>query len=38
MQALRITRLSATALQSDPLFDTVAPRLTGIQEPSSFVF
>ena len=38
MHALRITRLSATALQSDQLFDTVAPRLTGIHEPSSFVF
>ena len=38
MQAMRITRLSATALQSEPLFDTVAPRLTGIAEPSRFVF
>ena len=38
MHALRITRLSATALQSDQLFDTVAPRLTGFAEPSSFVF
>ena len=38
MQAMRITRLSASALQSDPLFDTVAPRLTGFAEPSSFVF
>ena len=38
MHAMRITRLSATALQSDQLFDTVAPRLTGIHEPSSFVF
>jgi protein-L-isoaspartate(D-aspartate) O-methyltransferase len=38
MHALRITRLSATALQSDQLFDTVAPRLIGFAEPSHFVF
>jgi protein-L-isoaspartate(D-aspartate) O-methyltransferase len=38
MHALRITRLSATALQSEQLFDTVAPRLSGFAEPSSFVF
>ena len=38
MQAMRITRLSATALQSESLFDTVAPRLQGFAEPSQFVF
>ena len=38
MQAMRITRLSTTTLQSDTLFDTVAPRLLGIAEPSRFVF
>ena len=38
MHALRITRLSATALQSEDLFDTVAPRLLGVAEPTRFAF
>ena len=38
MQAMRITRLSASQLQSDALFDTAAFRLLGIAEPSHFVF
>jgi protein-L-isoaspartate(D-aspartate) O-methyltransferase len=38
MRAVRITRLSATALQSQDLFDTVAPRLAGFSEPSGFRF
>ena len=38
MHALRITRLSATALQSEDLFDTVAPRLLGVAEPARFAF
>jgi protein-L-isoaspartate(D-aspartate) O-methyltransferase len=38
MRAVRITRLSATALQSQDLFDTVAPRLSGFSEPSGFRF
>ncbi len=38
MRAVRITRLSATALQSQDLFDTVAPRLAGFNEPSGFRF
>ena len=38
MRAVRITRLSATALQTDELFDTVAPRLVGVAEPSQFAF
>ena len=38
MHAVRITRLSATALQSQDLFDTVAPRLVGFGEPSRFHF
>ena len=38
MRAVRITRLSATALQSQDLFDTVAPRLSGFGEPTRFHF
>ena len=38
MRAVRITRLSATALQSQDLFDTVAPRLVGFGEPTRFHF
>ncbi|MDH4392193.1 MAG: protein-L-isoaspartate O-methyltransferase [Aquabacterium sp.] len=38
MHAVRITRLSATALQSQDLFDTVAPRLAGFGEPTRFHF
>ena len=38
MRAVRITRLSATALQTDELFDTVAPRLAGMAEPTRFAF
>lgn len=38
MRAVRITRLSATALQSQDLFDTVAPRLAGFGEPTRFQF
>jgi protein-L-isoaspartate(D-aspartate) O-methyltransferase len=38
MRAVRITRLSATALQSQELFDTVAPRLLGFDEPTRFHF
>lgn len=38
MRAVRITRLSATTWQSQDLFDTVAPRLAGVSEPSAFRF
>ncbi|MES2718892.1 MAG: protein-L-isoaspartate O-methyltransferase [Pseudomonadota bacterium] len=38
MRAVRITRLSATTLQSQELFDTVAPRLSGLAEPTRFSF
>jgi protein-L-isoaspartate(D-aspartate) O-methyltransferase len=38
MRAMRVTRLSATSLQSEDLFDTVAPRLSGFAEPSHFHF
>ncbi len=38
MRAVRISRLSATALQSQELFDTVAPRLLGFDEPTRFHF
>ena len=38
MRAVRITRLSANQLQSEELFDTVVPRLSGIGEPSRFAF
>ena len=38
MRAVRITRLSASALQTDELFDTVAPRLVGVAEPTRFAF
>jgi len=38
MRAMRITRLSANQLQSEELFDTVVPRLSGIGEPSRFAF
>ena len=38
MRAMRITRQSDTALLSEELFDTVAPRLTGFAEPTRFAF
>ncbi len=38
MRAVRITRLSATSLQAQDLFDTVAPRLLGFDEPTRFSF
>ena len=38
MRAQRITRQSATALQTDNLFDTVVPRLAGFAEPTQFSF
>ncbi len=38
MRAVRITRLSATALQAQDLFDTIAPRLLGLAEPTRFRF
>ena len=38
MRAVRITRLSDTALQSQDLFDTVAPRLAGFGELTRFHF
>ena len=38
MRALRITRQSASALQTEALFDTVVPRLSGFDEPSRFSF
>jgi len=38
MRAVRISRLSATALQTEALFDTVVPRLQGFDEPSRFSF
>ena len=38
MRALRYTRLSAHALKAEDLFDTTAPRLLGIAEPTRFVF
>ena len=38
MRAMRITRLSDSALQSDALFDTVAPRLSGVAEATRFAF
>ncbi len=38
MRAVRITRHSATALDSQDLFDTVAPRLLGFAEAPRFQF
>ena len=38
IRAVRITRLSATSMHSQQLFDTVAPRLLGFAEPSRFSF
>ena len=38
MRAVRITRLSDTALQSQDLFDTVAPRLASFGELTRFHF
>ena len=38
MRAVRITRLSPTALQSQDLFDTVAPRLASFGELTRFHF
>ncbi len=38
MRALLVTRTAAQALRRVELFDTVAPRLEGVAEPSRFVF
>ena len=38
MRAVRFTRQSDTVLQTEELFDTVAPRLTGFAEPTRFAF
>ena len=38
MRALRITRLSEQSLQTEELFDIVAPRLSGFAEPARFHF
>ena len=38
MRAQRITRLSASALKAEDLFDTIAPRLQGFAEPTRFSF
>ena len=38
MRAVRYTRLSATALHAEDLFDTTAPRLLGFVEPTRFAF
>ena len=38
MRAVRYTRLSATAVKAEDLFDTVAPRLQGFAEPAHFSF
>lgn len=38
MQALLVTRTAAQAFRRVELFDTVAPRLEGVSEPSRFVF
>ena len=38
MRAVRVTRLSATAVKAEDLFDTVAPRLQGFAEPTHFSF
>ena len=38
MRAVRHTRTATGAVQQQELFDTVAPRLSGIAEPSHFSF
>ena len=38
MRAVRFTRQSDTVLQTEELFDTVAPRLSGFAEPTRFAF
>ena len=38
MQAVLVTRRGETGFSTVPLFDTVAPRLSGFGEPSRFVF
>jgi protein-L-isoaspartate(D-aspartate) O-methyltransferase len=38
MNALRVTRLGDAGFQTDMLFETVAPRLSGFDEPSRFSF
>ncbi len=38
MRAVRINRLSDAAFQTTTLFDTVAPRLQGFEEPPRFSF
>ena len=38
MNALRVTRIGEAGFQTDMLFETVAPRLSGFDEPSRFSF
>ena len=38
MRALRLTKLADNSLQTEVLFDTVAPRLAGFDEPTRFHF
>ena len=38
MRALRVTKLPDQSLQTEVLFDTVAPRLAGFDEPTRFHF
>jgi protein-L-isoaspartate(D-aspartate) O-methyltransferase len=38
MRAVRVQRLEASSFETRDLFDTVAPRLRGFDEPSRFHF
>jgi protein-L-isoaspartate(D-aspartate) O-methyltransferase len=38
MQAMRVTRMDEHSFASVALFDTVAPRLRGFEEPTRFRF
>jgi protein-L-isoaspartate(D-aspartate) O-methyltransferase len=38
MRALRVQRLADSRFETRDLFDTVAPRLRGFDEPSRFHF
>jgi len=38
MRAVRVQRLAASSFETRDLFDTVAPRLRGFDEPSRFHF
>ena len=38
MSALRVRRVSDSGFQTESLFETLAPRLSGFEEPAGFSF